>query len=145
MSDLKTLTDRIDTLEARLTFQDDTIETLNKTITEQWAKIDALTRQLVHLNERLQEAESQMPGPRMNRRRTTERGHRSTPINLRSVLAGDAARGDGCTRSRGRTPETIAGLRRASVHVVVRNSVAGLGRMLVVRRRVEFIAHGRLR
>ena len=63
MSDLKALTDRVDTLEARLAFQDDTIETLNKTITEQWTKIDALTRQLIALNERLQEAESQMPRP----------------------------------------------------------------------------------
>jgi SlyX protein len=62
MNDLKTLSDRIDGLEARLAFQDDTIETLNKTITEQWLKIDALTRQLAHLNERLQEAETQMPG-----------------------------------------------------------------------------------
>ena len=63
MSDLKTLTDRIDTLEARLAFQDDTIETLNRTVTEQWAKIDALTRRLVTLSERVQEAESQMPRP----------------------------------------------------------------------------------
>jgi SlyX protein len=60
-NDPNTLADRIDTLEARLTFQDDAIETLNKTITEQWAKIDALTRQLVHLNERLREAETQAP------------------------------------------------------------------------------------
>ena len=63
MSDLKTLNDRFDTLEARVTFQDDAIETLNKTVTEQWAKIDALTRRLVVLNERLQEAETQMPRP----------------------------------------------------------------------------------
>ena len=63
MGDFKTLNDRIDTLEARVTFQDDAIETLNKTVTEQWAKIDALTRQLVVLNERLQEAETQMPRP----------------------------------------------------------------------------------
>jgi SlyX protein len=62
-NDLKTLTDRIDTLESRLAFQDHTIETLNKTVTEQWGKIDALTRQLVALGERLQETESQMPGP----------------------------------------------------------------------------------
>ena len=61
MSDLGMLTDRIDTLEARLAFQDATIETLNQTVTEQWAKIDALTRQLAALNERLREAESQMP------------------------------------------------------------------------------------
>ena len=63
MSDPKALTDRLDRLEERLAFQDDTIETLNRTITEQWAKIDALTRQLAVLNERLQEAESQMPRP----------------------------------------------------------------------------------
>jgi SlyX protein len=63
MSDLKTLTERIDTLESRLAFQDDAIETLNKTVTEQWTKIDALTRQLVALGERLQEAESQVTGP----------------------------------------------------------------------------------
>ena len=63
MSDIKSLTERIDTLEARLTFQDDAIDTLNKTITEQWTKIDALTRQLVALRERLQEAESQVPRP----------------------------------------------------------------------------------
>jgi len=62
MVDIKTLSDRIDTLEARLTFQDDTIEMLNKTITEQWLKIDALTRQLVHLNERLQDAATPAPG-----------------------------------------------------------------------------------
>jgi SlyX protein len=62
MSDLKALTDRIDILESRLAFQDHTIETLNKTVTEQWAKIDALTRQLVALGEQLREAESQMPG-----------------------------------------------------------------------------------
>ena len=61
-NDPKTLADRVDTLEARLTFQEDAIETLNKTITEQWARIDALTRQFVHLNQRLQEAEAQAPG-----------------------------------------------------------------------------------
>jgi SlyX protein len=63
MTDLKVLAKRIDTLETRLAFQDDTIEALNKTITEQWGKIDSLTRQLVALGDRLQEAESQMPGP----------------------------------------------------------------------------------
>jgi SlyX protein len=62
MTDVKTLSDRIDVLETRLTFQDETIETLNKTITAQWQQIDALTRQLAGLNERLQEAESNAPG-----------------------------------------------------------------------------------
>ena len=63
MSDLKALGERIDLLESRLAFQDDTIEALNKTVTEQWTKIDGLTRQLVALRERLQEAESQVPRP----------------------------------------------------------------------------------
>ncbi len=63
MSDLDALTERIDTLEARLAFQDRTIETLNNTVTEQWMKIDALTRQLMALNERLRETESQMTRP----------------------------------------------------------------------------------
>ena len=62
MSDEKTLGDRIDALEAKLMFQDETIETLNKTITEQWLKIDALTRQIAALGERLQEAEANAPG-----------------------------------------------------------------------------------
>jgi SlyX protein len=56
------LSERIDALEARLMFQDETIETLNKTITEQWLKIDALTRQIGALSERLQEAEARAPG-----------------------------------------------------------------------------------
>jgi SlyX protein len=62
MSDDQTLSDRIDALEARLMFQDETIETLNKTITEQWKQIDFLTRQIVALGERLQEAETRVPG-----------------------------------------------------------------------------------
>jgi SlyX protein len=59
---VKTLSDRIDALEARLMFQDETIETLNKTITEQWLRIDALARQVASLNDRLQEAETNAPG-----------------------------------------------------------------------------------
>ena len=55
MSDLDRLSDRIDVLEARLTFQDVTIETLNNTITAQWQKIDALTRQIAELREQLAE------------------------------------------------------------------------------------------
>jgi len=62
MSEAKTLGERIDLLETRLAFQDDTIETLNKAITEQWLKIDALTRQLQALGERLEVAESRVPG-----------------------------------------------------------------------------------
>ena len=62
MIDMKTLSERIDALETRLTYQDETIETLNATITAQWQQIDALTRQIAALNERLQEAENNAPG-----------------------------------------------------------------------------------
>ena len=63
MNDLKTLSDRIDALETRLTFQDETIETLNQTITAQWKQIDALTRHLAELKDRLHDAESGATGP----------------------------------------------------------------------------------
>jgi SlyX protein len=39
----------------------ETIETLNKTITAQWQQIDALTRQVAALSERLQDAEANAP------------------------------------------------------------------------------------
>ena len=61
MSDAKTLGERIDALEIRLAFQDETIETLNNTITAQWQQIDTLTRQFAALNERLREAEANAP------------------------------------------------------------------------------------
>ena len=63
MSEIASLSERIDALEMRLTYQDETIETLNQTITAQWKQIDALTRQVAELRERLQEAETNAPGP----------------------------------------------------------------------------------
>jgi SlyX protein len=59
----KELSDRIDALESRLMYQDETIEQLNATITAQWKQIDVLTRQLAALNERLQQAEANAPAP----------------------------------------------------------------------------------
>jgi SlyX protein len=63
MDEAQALGARIDTLEARLMFQDATIETLNQTITAQWQQIDALTRQVANLNDRLREAEANAPPP----------------------------------------------------------------------------------
>ena len=63
MNDVIALSERIDALEMRLTYQDVTIETLNQTITAQWVEIDRLTRQIAELKERLQEAESHATGP----------------------------------------------------------------------------------
>jgi SlyX protein len=63
MNEVQALSNRIDRLEAQLMFQEATIETLNQTITAQWQQLDALTRQVANLNQRLQEAEANAPGP----------------------------------------------------------------------------------
>jgi SlyX protein len=62
MNEMQALSNRIDTLEAQLMFQEATIETLNQTITAQWHQIDALTRQIAKLGERVREAEANAPG-----------------------------------------------------------------------------------
>jgi len=61
-SETKMLSERVDALEMRVAYQDDTIETLNQTITAQWKQIDVLTRKIAELGERLQEAEANAPG-----------------------------------------------------------------------------------
>lgn len=48
---------RIDALEIRIAYLDETIEALNKTITAQWKQIDALSREMLTLRERLEDAE----------------------------------------------------------------------------------------
>ena len=63
MSDVQKLTERLDALEVRIAYQDETIETLNATITEQWKQIDGLTRQIAMLSDRLQEAEAGQGAP----------------------------------------------------------------------------------
>ncbi len=52
------LTKRIDALEIRVAYQDETIESLNKTITAQWAQLDGLKREIAGLRERLADAEN---------------------------------------------------------------------------------------
>ena len=59
----KEISERIDALEARSMYQEETIEQLNATITAQWKQIDVLTRQLAALTERLREAEANAPAP----------------------------------------------------------------------------------
>ena len=48
---------RVDALEMRIAYQDETIEDLNKTITAQWKEIDRLARELANLADRMREAE----------------------------------------------------------------------------------------
>ncbi|MDQ0395979.1 SlyX family protein [Labrys monachus] len=57
MNDIDTLTARIDTLETRLAFQDEIIEDLNQAIVAQWKQIEALTRRLARLDDRMQATE----------------------------------------------------------------------------------------
>jgi SlyX protein len=63
MAEVQHLKDRIEALEMRLTYQDETIETLNQTVTAQWKQIDALTRQIAALSDRLAQAETNVPAP----------------------------------------------------------------------------------
>jgi SlyX protein len=63
MSETDSLRERIDKMEMRIAYQDDTIETLNATITAQWKQIDMLTRQVAALGERLTETETAVGTP----------------------------------------------------------------------------------
>lgn len=58
MTEPQPLSSRIDALEIRIAYQDETIETLNKTITAQWKQLDALGREMAALRDRLAEAEN---------------------------------------------------------------------------------------
>jgi SlyX protein len=58
MTEIEAISARLEALEMRIAYQDDTVETLNETITAQWKQIDALTRQIAGLGERLEDAES---------------------------------------------------------------------------------------
>ena len=57
MNDIQELVARIDTLETRVAFQDETIEDLNKAIVEQWKKVEAMTRQLARIEDRVEVGE----------------------------------------------------------------------------------------
>ena len=59
----KTFADRIDALEMRATYQEESIEALNQGVTAQWKQIDSLMRQITELSERLREAEAGRPAP----------------------------------------------------------------------------------
>jgi SlyX protein len=47
------IAERLEALETRIAFQDQTIEELNATITAQWRQIDVLTRKLETVEEQV--------------------------------------------------------------------------------------------
>ena len=51
---------RIDAMEMRAAYQDETIETLNQALTAQWEQIDALKREIARLSDRLAAAENNL-------------------------------------------------------------------------------------
>ncbi len=58
MTDLaEALTSRIDNLEARIAYQDETIEALNRTVVEQWARLDAALARIRQLEARIREVQ----------------------------------------------------------------------------------------
>ncbi|MBP0579384.1 SlyX family protein [Labrys sp. LIt4] len=54
MTEIETLNARIDALETRVAFQDETIEDLNQAIIAQWKQIEALNRLLAQLQDRVE-------------------------------------------------------------------------------------------
>ena len=63
MTEIEALAARIDTLEVRIAYQDETIETLNGTITDQWKRIDDLSRLIARLGDRLDQADTREQPP----------------------------------------------------------------------------------
>ncbi len=61
MADREELSGRLEALETRIAYQDETIEALNRTVTEQWSLIDQLKREVARLEERLEEAVTTAP------------------------------------------------------------------------------------
>ncbi len=58
MSDTQaTMAARIDDLETRIAYQDETIEALNKTIIEQWARLDEALARIKLLESRMREVQ----------------------------------------------------------------------------------------
>lgn len=49
--------ERIDTLEMRIAYQDEVIETLNKTVIEQWVQLEKAMGRIKQLEARIQEVQ----------------------------------------------------------------------------------------
>jgi len=65
MSDVNDLTGRLEALEIRVAYQDQTIEDLNATITAQWQELERLKRLIQRLEDQVREAEARAGGPNL--------------------------------------------------------------------------------
>ncbi len=63
MTENKNLAARLEALETQVAFQDQTIDDLNKTITDQWTEFDKLKRELSRLKAQLSDVQSSMDAP----------------------------------------------------------------------------------
>lgn len=52
------LVERIDNLEMRVTYQDEVIEVLNRTLIEQWTRLDQALARLARLDDRITDLQS---------------------------------------------------------------------------------------
>ena len=57
MNEAATLNARIETLETRIAYQDQIIEDLNKSVTEQWKQVESLAKQVDRLTDRVKDVE----------------------------------------------------------------------------------------
>ncbi len=58
MSENKDLRERIEALEMRIAYQDQTIEDLSQTITKQWTEFDKLNREIAKLYAQMEEIDN---------------------------------------------------------------------------------------
>ena len=65
MSDVNDLTGRLEALEIRVAYQDQTIEDPNATITAQWQELERLKRMIQRLEDQVREAEASAGGPNL--------------------------------------------------------------------------------
>lgn len=56
------LESRVEALEVRCAYQDETIEDLNKVVVEQWSRMEQMLRRIAALEDRLRDLSERSPG-----------------------------------------------------------------------------------
>lgn len=67
MPDTNELLSRIEALETQVAYQDQTIEDLNKAITEQWSQFEKLQREITKLHAELEQIDASGGGENVER------------------------------------------------------------------------------